>query len=152
LPESQRWSAAPHRSIIGCIPIKEICCGRRNQREILIRFPTLAYLYPEFRIVAVLGISKVRATHFIRQDLDLASQELSILVTIAEFACLRVVDSECFIEDMRESSWVVFRELEDLLLALSKTTLEYRLKEVDSIAKKLLWQHPQLAVWGQRRF
>ena len=84
----------------------------------MIRFPTLAYLYPEFRIVAVLGISKVRATHFIRQDLDLASQELSILMTIAKFACLRVVDSEYCVEDIGERSWVVFRELEDFLLAL----------------------------------
>lgn len=49
------------------------------------------------------GISKVRATHFIRQDLDLASQELSILMTIAKFACLRVVDSEYCIEDIGEA-------------------------------------------------
>jgi hypothetical protein len=80
----------------------------------------------------------VRATHFIHQDLDLASQELSILVTIAEFACLWVPDSEYGIENVGESGWVVFGELEDLLLALLKTTPEYRLNEVDSIAKKLI--------------
>jgi len=78
----------------------------------------------------------VRTTHFIRQDADLASQELSILVTIAEVACLWVPDSEYGIENVGGSSWVVFGELEDLLLALLKTTLEYRLNEVDSIAKK----------------
>jgi len=94
----------------------------------------------------VCRIGKVRATHFIRQDVDLAPQEPSILVTIAEFDCLRVADSEYSIGDIRKRSWVVFGELEGLLLALLKTTLEYQLKEVDSIAKKLLWQHPQLTM------
>lgn len=81
----------------------------------------------------------MRATHFIRQDVDLASQELSILVTIAEVACLWVPDSEYGIGNVGGSSWVVFGELEDLLLALLKTTPEYRLNEVDSIAKKLIY-------------